>query len=182
MWALPFACWRICSFHFIPSVPRYFGRPLKLLTTHSWPPSSSLSLEGTYKHTYIHTYMCITCLSHAHHMLSVIVKLMGIIGKFTCTYVGMYIRTYVHLYVHTYIQRRVCNSDTSLAFYWQVHNSLYHTHTHTHTHTSSRVPLGGFSHLVGASGIQKFTITHARYTPDILPSTSTWWAHVQSET
>ena len=98
------------------------------MTTHSWPPSSSLSLEGTYKHTYIHT-----CASHACHMhitCCLSVKLMGIIGKFTCTYVGMYIRTYVHLYVHTYIQRHVCNSDTSLAFYWQVHNSLCHTHTH----------------------------------------------------
>ena len=52
--------------------------------------------------------------------------------------------------------------------------SLTHKHTYAHTHTSSRVPLGGFSHLVGASGIQKFTITHAKYTPDILPSASTW--------
>ena len=29
---------------------------------------------------------------------------------------------------------------------------------------SSRVPLGGFANLVGATGLTKFTITHLEYT------------------
>ena len=34
--------------------------------------------------------------------------------------------------------------------------------------------MGGFSQLVGASGVQKFTITKVEYSHNILPSASTW--------
>lgn len=39
---------------------------------------------------------------------------------------------------------------------------------------SSRVPLGGFANLVGASGITKFTISQLEYRPNRLPMASTW--------
>ena len=41
---------------------------------------------------------------------------------------------------------------------------------------SSRVPLGGFANLVGASGLTKFTISHMNYVPNKLPMASTWLA------
>eukprot|EP00731_Ephydatia_muelleri_P038483 Em0777g3a len=39
---------------------------------------------------------------------------------------------------------------------------------------SSRVPLGGFCNLVGATGLCKFTISRIEYTPNKLPAASTW--------
>ena len=39
---------------------------------------------------------------------------------------------------------------------------------------SSRVPLGGFANLVGASGLTKFTISELNYEPNRLPMASTW--------
>ena len=39
---------------------------------------------------------------------------------------------------------------------------------------SSRVPLGGFANLVGASGITKFTISQLEYRHNRLPMASTW--------
>ncbi|XP_019853445.1 PREDICTED: E3 ubiquitin-protein ligase HACE1-like [Amphimedon queenslandica] len=38
---------------------------------------------------------------------------------------------------------------------------------------SSRVPLGGFANLVGASGLTKFTISQLNYEPNRLPMAST---------
>lgn len=39
---------------------------------------------------------------------------------------------------------------------------------------SSRVPFGGFSHLGGGGGPQKFTISQVTYQPQLLPTASTW--------
>ena len=39
---------------------------------------------------------------------------------------------------------------------------------------SSRVPLGGFANLVGASGLTKFTVSRLDYCPNKLPMASTW--------
>ena len=39
---------------------------------------------------------------------------------------------------------------------------------------SSRVPLGGFANLVGATGLTKFTISRVEHTPSRLPMASTW--------
>lgn len=41
-------------------------------------------------------------------------------------------------------------------------------------YSSSRVPLGGFVNLVGATGLTKFTISRVEYTPNKLPTASTW--------
>ncbi|XP_060609077.1 E3 ubiquitin-protein ligase HACE1 [Anolis sagrei] len=38
---------------------------------------------------------------------------------------------------------------------------------------SSRVPHGGFAHIMGGSGLQNFTIAAVPYTPNLLPSSST---------
>ena len=42
-------------------------------------------------------------------------------------------------------------------------------------HCSSRVPLGGFANLVGASGLTKFSIARLEYSPNRLPMASTWY-------
>lgn len=39
---------------------------------------------------------------------------------------------------------------------------------------SSRVPHGGFAYLMGGSGLQKFTVAAVPYTPNLLPTSSTW--------
>ena len=39
---------------------------------------------------------------------------------------------------------------------------------------SSRVPLGGFASLVGATGLTKFTVSRLEYTYNRLPLASTW--------
>eukprot|EP00731_Ephydatia_muelleri_P024577 Em0016g848a len=44
---------------------------------------------------------------------------------------------------------------------------------HCHGVLSSRVPLGGFCNLVGATGLCKFTISRIEYTPNKLPAAST---------
>lgn len=42
-------------------------------------------------------------------------------------------------------------------------------------HCSSRVSLGGFANLVGASGLTKFSIARLGYSPNRLPMASTWY-------
>lgn len=39
---------------------------------------------------------------------------------------------------------------------------------------SSRVPHGGFANIMGGSGLQNFTIAAVPYTPNLLPTSSTW--------
>ena len=38
------------------------------------------------------------------------------------------------------------------------------------------MPLGGFANLVGATGLTKFTISSVAYSPNKLPTASTWLA------
>lgn len=40
---------------------------------------------------------------------------------------------------------------------------------------SSRVPHGGFAHIMGGSGLQNFTIAAVPYTANLLPTSSTWY-------
>jgi hypothetical protein len=40
---------------------------------------------------------------------------------------------------------------------------------------SSRVPLGGFANLIGASGLTKFSVARLDYSPNRLPMASTWY-------
>uniref|UniRef100_A0A8D0YCT5 E3 ubiquitin-protein ligase HACE1 n=1 Tax=Sus scrofa TaxID=9823 RepID=A0A8D0YCT5_PIG len=40
---------------------------------------------------------------------------------------------------------------------------------------SSRVPHGGFANIMGGSGLQNFTIAAVPYTPNLLPTSSTWY-------
>ena len=46
------------------------------------------------------------------------------------------------------------------------------------TFTSSRVPHGGFAKLSGGGGPQKFTIADVVYSPNVLPTASTWYVPV----
>lgn len=42
---------------------------------------------------------------------------------------------------------------------------------------SSRVPHGGFAHIMGGSGLQNFTIAAVPYTANLLPTSSTWYVN-----
>ena len=66
---------------------------------------------------------------------------------------------YVHLQSH-------CMADCCMYVCMHIHCMIF----------SSRVPLGGFVNLVGATGLTKFTISSVVYSPYKLPTASTWSA------
>ena len=100
----------------------------------------------------------------------------------------------VHEYIHVHIGRNLMRHMLK-QWFWELMASFdrkvqvqvlqFVTGRYTYTEyvtscvdafVSSRVPLGGFANLVGASGLQKFIVTSSeRAAGNSLPTASTWY-------